>query len=132
MLVITFVTFSLFALASLAGGLIVTARQFAFLKKSYRVQGTVISEWWYSRYTVKRFYRVEFHLRNGQRAELRGSGSRPPIGAPKGVLVREAPGQDPKAQIDDWFELWYAPVVLLGMGGMCLLALAMLLPAIAL
>lgn len=123
---IAFSVLGLTLLATLAGGIALTARQFAFLKQSYRVEGNVISE---SRYRhhgrMQRYYRVEFHLRNGQRAELRGSGWRP-LGEPVSVLVREAPGQDPKAQIDDWSELWFAPAIMLGLGIMGSLLLAVI------
>ncbi len=127
---IAFSVLGLTMLAMLAGGLALTARQFAFVRQSYRVQGKVISEWQYRHSGhMHSYYRVEFHLRNGQRAELRGQSGRPPVGAPMGVLVREAPGQDPKAQIDDWSELWFMPAVMLGMGTFGLVMLAMMLQA---
>ncbi|MFG6428817.1 DUF3592 domain-containing protein [Roseateles sp. LYH14W] len=105
-------------LAMLAGGIALTVRQFAFVAQAYRVQGTVVSEWHYELRGRQRFYRVEFQLRNGQRAELRGSGFRPLVGQPVPVLVRERPGHGPKAQIDAWEELWLVPTTCLAMGAL--------------
>jgi len=127
---IAFWVFGLVVMASITGGLTLVARQLRFIWQSYRVQGRVINEWEYRVYGRRqRYYRVEFRLRNGQRAELRGAGQRPTIGSPMDVLVREAPGRDPKAQIDAWFELWFIPAVSLGLGLMGLIALGLMLQA---
>jgi hypothetical protein len=127
---IAFSVFALVVLALFAAGLAMVARQLRFMGQSYRVQGRVINEWEYRLYGHRRrYYRVEFQLRNGQRAELRGSGLRPAVGSALGVLVREAAGRDPKAQIDTWFELWFMPVVSLGLGLMGLFMLNVMLQA---
>jgi len=87
---IAFSALALALLASVAGGIALTARQRAFLRQSYRVQGKVISEWQYRHHGhLQRYYRVEFHLRNGQRAELRGQGWRPAVGSP--MVVNRPP-----------------------------------------
>ncbi|PTT84144.1 hypothetical protein DBR42_15370 [Pelomonas sp. HMWF004] len=103
-------------LAMLAGGIAMTVRQLAFVAQAYRVQGTVASEWHYEHRGHQRFYRVEFQLRNGQRAELRGSGFHPLVGQPVSVLVRELPGHGPKAQLDTWSELWLMAATFLAVG----------------
>jgi len=114
-------------LAVFVGGVVMAVRRLAFVAQAYRVQGQVVSEWQYrQRGLLQRFYRVEFQLRNGQRAGLRGSGWRPAVGSQVAVLVRERPGHDPKAKIASWSELWSDVVVTVSVGSMGLLMMALM------
>jgi hypothetical protein len=115
--------FGLFALGLTTAGLATGARQVVFLAQAYRVQGTVIKEWRYRIYgRWQRYYRVEFRLRNGQRAELRGSGACA-LGEAVPVMVRERSGHDPKAQIATWSQLWLPSIPLLANGSIATLTL---------
>ena len=115
--------FGLFALGLITAGLATAGRQILFLTQSYRVQGSVVKEWRYRIYgRAQRYYRVEFQLRNGQRAELRGSGARA-LGEAVPVLVRERSGRDPKAQIATWTQLWLPSLLLMAMGSVSTLML---------
>ncbi len=124
-----FVTLSFATIASLLAGLLSAARQLAFKLRARRVQGQVTSEWRYRRYgRERRYYRVEFTLSTGQRAELRSAWSSSPSSAPKVgqqvvVLVNEQPGQAPKARIGSWAELWMGSALLLALGAIGSLAL---------
>lgn len=129
---IAFSIFALAAVAMLGGGIVLTVKQFAFLARAYRVQGTVISEWRYRHYGIvaQRYYRVQFELRNGQRAELRGSGMQPSVGEQQAVLVLERSGRGPKAQIDAWSELWSVPAMMLSLGAAFALQVALMFSGI--
>ncbi len=123
------ITLCLAAFAALAAGLVSICRQLAFLLGARRAQARVASEWRYRRYgRERRYYRVEFTLSTGQRAELRSAWSSSPSSAPKVgqqvvVLVNEQPGQAPKARIGSWAELWLGSALLLALGGIGTLAL---------
>jgi hypothetical protein len=109
------------ALAALLVGAIHAGRRLVFLLNAKRVHGRVIREWRYRMYgRAKRYYRVEFMLSTGQRAELRSSvassSNRPKVGEVVPVLVLEQSGRSPKAKIDTWPELWFTPAVLLSIG----------------
>lgn len=105
------------SLIALVSGLVSVARQYAFAAQAYRVQGQVTNESCFRIYgRNQRYYRVEFQLRNGQHAALRGSGSRPAVGQAVPVLVREREDRDPKARIDAWTERWLPSAVLLFVG----------------
>lgn len=118
------IVLSIAALAVLLGGIASMAGQVAFITRSYRVQGIVTSEWCYRMYgRAMRYYRVEFHLSNGQRAELRSSVAssrfRPKVGELVPVLISERAGQSYKAKIGTFSELWFSSALLLfiGVGG---------------
>ncbi|MFY7864432.1 hypothetical protein [Roseateles sp.] len=115
-------------LLALLAGLLSALRQLFFLRRSCAVRGTVIGEWRYLRFgRVMRYYRVEFQLANGQRAELRSqvtsSSSGPKLGQWVPVLIFERPGQGPRAKIGTWAELWFSSALLLATGGLGVLFL---------
>jgi hypothetical protein len=117
----TVVLSSVVALVLLAG-VVVTAKQAAFLRASYTVKALVVSEWRYRMYgRNRRYYRVQFALPNGQSAELRskvtGSSDTPRIGDTVPVRVREIDGKI-RAKIETWRELWFESFVLLFLGGL--------------
>jgi hypothetical protein len=112
---------SVMALILLAG-VVVTAKQAAFLRASYTVKALVVSEWRYRMYgRNRRYYRVQFNLSNGQSAELRskvtGSSDTPRIGETVPVRVREIDGKI-SVKIETWRELWFESFVLLFFGGL--------------
>jgi hypothetical protein len=114
---------SLAVLAALLGGIASAAKQVTFILCSYRVQGTVTSEWRYRMYgRAMRYYRVEFNLANGQSARLLSSAAnsllQPKVGQFVPVLVMERTGQGPKAKIGTGSELWFSSAVLLFIGVM--------------
>jgi hypothetical protein len=118
---IAFGVLALAAAASLIGGLVLAARQFLFIAKSYRVLGRVSGEWNYrTEGHQMRYYRVEFCLSNGQLAQLRSSvtspSRHPKVGQEVPVLIREEAG-NVKARIGTMMELWFVVLVLLIMGG---------------
>ncbi|MEJ6005734.1 hypothetical protein WG899_09260 [Paucibacter sp. AS339] len=107
----------------LLSGLLSALRQLFFLRCAYLVRGAVIGEWRYLRFgRVMRYYRVEFQLANGQRAELRSRVtsfiSGPKLGQWVPVLNVERPGQGPRAKIGTWAELWFSSALLLAVGGL--------------
>jgi hypothetical protein len=109
------------AASVLLAGIVVAAKQAAFLRASYCVNGRVVSEWRYRmRGRNRRYYRVQFNLSNGQSAELRsavaGSSNSPRIGDTVSVRVREIDGKV-NARIGTWVELWFESLVLLWIGG---------------
>nr|WP_295078732.1 hypothetical protein [uncultured Roseateles sp.] len=112
-------------------GLLSAARQLAFVWRAKRVQGRVVNEWHYRRYgRSMRYYRVEFTLATGQRAELRSSvaiasSSSPALEQVVPVLLVERSGQGPKAEIGTWPELWLSSCLLLLLGGVGLLSVAL-------
>jgi hypothetical protein len=117
----TVVLSSAVALVLLAG-VVVAAKQAAFLRASYPVKAQVVSEWRYRLYgRNRRYYRVQFNLPNGQIAGLRskvtGSSDTPCIGDTVPVQVREIDGKI-RAKIDTWRELWFESFVLLFLGGL--------------
>lgn len=117
----------------LAGGLALAARAW-FVLRAERVPGKVLSEW---RYTARgremRYYRVAFSLGDGQRAEVRSTGTtssaEPRVGDVVGVLLLEREGQSPKARIAAWRELWLVPVLCLLLGAVGAVALVSVLRA---
>ncbi|EJL85117.1 Protein of unknown function (DUF3592) [Polaromonas sp. CF318] len=116
------VVLSLAAALVLLAGVVVAAKQAAFLRASYSVNGRVISEWRYRMHgRNRRYYRVQLRLSNGQSVELRsavtGSPNAPPhVGETVPVRVREAEGKV-SAKIGTRVELWFVSFVLLFMGG---------------
>lgn len=125
------IALSLAALAASLAGLVSAARQLAFVLRARKIPGRVIKEWRYRRYgRAMRYYRVEFALSTGQRAELRSAwsgsaSSGPKVGQQVAVLVSERPGQAPKARIGSWLELWLGSALWLGLGAIGALALVL-------
>lgn len=125
------ISLALLALSVLLAGLLASAAQLAFVWRAKRVQGRVVSEWRYRRYgRSMRYYRVEFTLATGQRAELRSavaisSSSPPALEQTVPVLLVERAGQGPKAKIGTWMALWLPSCLLLSLGGIGLLSVAL-------
>lgn len=106
---------------ALIWGLVLAAHQCLFIAKSYRVLGRVASEWNYRMDGIQmRYYRVNFHLNNGQATQLRSgvtsSARNPKTGQTVPVLVREWDGKV-KAKIGTMTELWFEVFALLFIGG---------------
>lgn len=119
----SFLVLVLLVLLALLAGLLSALRQVFFLRRSYAVRGTVIGEWRYLRFgRAMRYYRVEFHLANGQRAELRSrlASSRfsPKLGQWVPVLIVERAERGPRAKIGTWAELWFSPALYLSIGAL--------------
>jgi len=118
----------------LAGGVALAARAW-FVLRADRVPGKVLSEWRYTAHGREmRYYRVAFSLGDGQRAELRSSGTTssasPQVGEVVGVLLLEREGESPKARIAAWRELWLVPLLCLATGVVGAAALVSVLRAI--
>lgn len=130
LLQLSVVVLGLMAIMLIGVGVGLAVRQLVFLTQAYRVPGTVVNEWRYRMYGHRqRYYRVAFQLRNGQHAQLRGTGSRA-LGTAVPVLVRERPGCAPKATIAAWTRLWWPSILALGLGAVCASMFASLLSAL--
>ena len=120
----------LLSIAVLPAALAAVLQQLVFVHRARKVEGRVVSERCYRMFgRNRRYYRVEFELSTGQRAQLRSSvatssKTSPQLGQAVPVLLIERTGRQAKAKIGTWLELWFSSALLLFIGSIGFLAVA--------